>query len=84
MKGDVLCVDAGTEFSVYLDAAHLKRFHGHRLGGEDVADLSGSYTESDGPKGSMGGSVRVAASDSGSGLSDPLLGADHVDDALFA
>ena len=84
VEGDVLGVDARPELPGYLDTAHFERFHSHRLGGENVADLSGPDTESDGPEGSMGGGVGIAAGDSGSGLGDALLGADHVDDALFA
>ena len=84
MKGDVLGIDAGTEFAMHFDAADLHFPHGHGLRGEDVTDLGGTDAEGDRSEGAVGGGVGVAAGDGGAGLGDALLGADNVDDALFA
>ena len=84
VEGEVLGVDAGTKFSVHLDLANLERFHGHGLGGENVAHLSGADAEGDRAEGSVSRGVRVTTSDGGTRLGDALLGSDNVDDALFA
>ena len=84
MQDHVLGVNAGTEIAVHFDAADLERFERQGLRGEHVAHLGGADAEGDRAEGAVGGGVRVAAGDGGARLGDALLGADDVDDALFA
>ena len=56
---------------------------GQRLCGQHVLHLAGADAEGDGPEGTVCGCVGVAADDGHARLCEPLLGADHMDDALL-
>ena len=72
------------ELAVDFDATDLERTQGQRLGGEDITHLSGADAEGDGAKGTVGGRMGVATGDGRTGLGNPLLWTDHVDDTLGA
>ena len=63
MEGYVLGVNSGTEFTVHFNFTNFERLHGHRLSGQNVADLGGADTKGDGTEGPVGCGVRVATCD---------------------
>ena len=81
-EDDVLGGDAGRELAVDLDGHRLLGGLGQGLGGEHVLDLGGADAEGEGAEGAVGGGMAVATDDGHSGLTEALLGADDVDDAL--
>lgn len=82
VENNVLAGNTGRELTVDLDTHVLASAGKKGLGCEDVLDLTGSDTESQGAEGTVGGSVGVTADDGGAGKSEPLLGADNVNNTL--
>ena len=83
-EDDVLGGDA--VFQRAVDAhPHVPRLLlDQRLGGEHVLDLARADAVGESAEGAVGRGVRIAADDGGAGQREPLLGADHVHDALAA
>ena len=84
MKDHILGVDSGAEVAIDFDAADFEGLECECLRSQHIAHLRGADAKSDRAEGSVCGGVRIAAGDRGARLGDALLGADHMDDALFA
>ncbi len=83
VKDHVLRINTGAQLAIHIDATDLGFADRHRLRGEHVTDLAGSDAESDSAEGAVGGRVGITAGNRVARLSDPLLRADDVNDALL-
>ncbi len=84
MKDYILGVDSGAEIAVDFDAADFEGFEREGLRSQHIAHLRGTDAKGDRAERAVSGGVRITASDRGAWLGDALLGADDMDDALFA
>ena len=82
VEDHVLGGDAWRELAVDLDRHGALGGLRERLCREHVLDLGGTDAESEGPEGSVGGGVAIAADERHPRLGEALLGADDVHDPL--
>ena len=67
-----------------IDAADLETTQREGLGGEDIADLTGTNPKGNGSECTVGGGVGISAGDGHAGMRETLFRTDNMDDALLA
>jgi hypothetical protein len=82
MENDILGADTGSQFTIDLYPHVLAPLGDQTLGSEDVLDLTGTNTEGEGSKGTVGRSVAVTTDNGGTWQSETLLRANDVDNSL--
>ena len=82
MKRHVFCVNTRRKLAVNIDATDFQLGHRHCLSRQNVTNLSGSDSESNCTKRTVRRRVRITASNRRSGLSNPLLRPNNVNNAL--